>query len=200
MLNDWALNLNDEEERCAQGACPDSGRKDYCRALNQNRSLEVINGNKKQRHIFIMMTKKTANCISNFKMRTCNYFEYHWCIPEKVKGMFIVVMKTYLGSSLILVLIFFFLSPLGFYTAGSQQVFVALSHMLSLNAKAGSGNVFLICALQWLCEGVEIPGKEYNRAVTRWDGSWVQSLVGWALRRKYLSALSLGLLNCKTGL
>lgn len=108
MLNGWALHLNDEEERCAQGTCPDSGRKDYCRSLNQNRSLEVIKGNKRKRHIFITMTKKTANCISNFKMRICNYFEYHWCIPEKVKGMCIIIMQTYLCSSLTPVLLFFF--------------------------------------------------------------------------------------------
>lgn len=31
-----------------KGTCPDSGRKDYCRSLNQNRSLErVIKGKKK---------------------------------------------------------------------------------------------------------------------------------------------------------
>lgn len=122
MLNGWALNLNDEEERCAQGTCPDSGRKDYCRSLNQNRSLEVIKGTKKKRHIFITMTKKTANCISNFKMRICNYFEYHWCIPEKVKGMCIIIMQTYLCSFLtpVLLFFFFFLSTLGFHTAGSS--------------------------------------------------------------------------------
>lgn len=50
MLSGWALNLNDEEERCAQGTCSDSERKkDYCRSLNQNGSLEkVIKGNKKK--------------------------------------------------------------------------------------------------------------------------------------------------------
>lgn len=34
MLNSEALNVNDVEERCAQGTCPDSGRKDYYRSLN----------------------------------------------------------------------------------------------------------------------------------------------------------------------
>lgn len=78
MLNDWALNLNDGEEGCFQGTCPESERKDCHRPLNQNRSLEVIKG--KKRPWKKSRWPERSLILSNCKMLTCcNHFKYHWC-------------------------------------------------------------------------------------------------------------------------
>lgn len=82
MLNGWALNLNDGEERCAQGTCPESGREDCHRPLNQNRSLEVIKGKKrpwKKKSQWPERSLIVSNCK---RLSHCTYIKYHWCVLE----------------------------------------------------------------------------------------------------------------------
>lgn len=150
MLNGWALNINDEEERCAQGTCPDSERKDYCRSLNQNRSLEkVIKRNEKKRHFFIMMTRKTANCLPNFKVLTSNILKM-CSVQGKAKGTHIIIMQTYLCSSFKVIffffLKFFFFLPLGFMLQVPSRYLWYWVECHHWTPKQFS--LFFICALQ----------------------------------------------------
>lgn len=80
MWNGQALHLNDGEERCAQGACPESGREDCHRPLNQKRSVEVIKGKERPWEKKSQWPERSL-IVSNCEMLTCcDYFKHHWCV------------------------------------------------------------------------------------------------------------------------